>query len=572
MHCFFTRVCLALLMALLGCGPGREQATHADRAEHALTELEARGVRANPWRAGRSLSMSRQGMVASSHVLASQAGLDALRAGGTAMDAAVAAAAVLNVVEPMSTGIGGDVFFLYWDARARTVYGLNGSGRSPRGLPREHFSGDVMPQSGWETVTVPGTVDAWVTGLARFGRLPLAKLLAPAIRYAEKGFPVAPIVAAQWAWSAEELRVDPWTARLYLRDGQAPAEASVFALPELGASLRAVAEGGRDAFYAGPIAREIVRYAQESGGFLSLEDFASHHSSWVEPIHLDYRGNEVYQIPPNGQGLGVLLMLSILEGYDLAAMGLNTPEYLHHLVEAKKLAYADLATYVADPEHAEIPLEFLLGDAYGASRRARIDASRAASDPGPIELPAGSDTVYLAVIDGEGNACSYINSIYAGFGSKITGGSTGVLLQNRGAGFSLVRGHRNEYAPGKRPYHTIIPGMVLRDGELYLTYGLMGGSMQPQGHVQFLLAHLEFGLDIQQANDLPRWFHHQGRMLLVEHGTPASARESLRARGHQVIPAEGGYFGGAQAVMVHPRTGVYLGSSDPRKDGAALGY
>jgi gamma-glutamyltranspeptidase/glutathione hydrolase len=540
-----------------------------------LTRLEERGVRADPYRAGRTPTLSRNGVVASPSVLASQAGLDALRRGGSAMDAAVATAAVLSVVEPMSSGLGGDAFFLYYEAKSGRVFGLNGSGRSPRGLSREHFAEkglERVPESGWEAVTVPGAVDAWAEGLARFGRRPLAELLAPAIAYAEEGFPVTEIVSYHWKSHEEDLRRDPWSARHYLVDGRAPGLASVARLPALAGSLRQLAEGGRDAFYRGPIAAEIVRYARESGGFFSLEDFAAHRSTWVEPLHVDYRGSEVYQIPPNGQGIAVLMLLNVLEGLDLRALGFDTPQYLHTLIEAKKLVYADLAAYVADPEGAELPVEYLLSEEYAASRRARIDPERAAAEPLPAELPAGSDTVYLAAIDREGNACSFIQSVYDGFGSKVTGGATGIVLQNRGAGFSLERGHRNEYAPGKRPFHTIIPGMVLRQGRLHLAYGLMGGPMQPQGHVQLLLHHLDFGLGIQEAIDVPRWFHARGRVVLLEHGTPRATIEALRALGHEVHPAGLRYFGGAQAVGPHPETGVYLGASDPRKDGAALGY
>jgi gamma-glutamyltranspeptidase/glutathione hydrolase len=540
-----------------------------------LDRLEARGVRANPYRAGRTPTMSRNGIVASSSVLASQAGLDALRRGGSAMDAAIATAAVLAVVEPMSTGLGGDAFFLYYEAKSGKVHGLNGSGHSPRALTREHFAQkglERMPESGWESVTVPGAVDAWAEGLARFGRRPLAELLAPAIEYAEQGFPVTDIASYQWKESEEALRADPWTARTYLIDGRAPERASVMKLPALARSLHQIAKGGRDAFYRGPIAREVVRYAQESGGFLSLEDFAAHRSTWVEPIHTDYRGFEVYQIPPNGQGIGVLMLLNVLEGFDLRALGFDSPAYLHHLIEAKKLVYADLATYVADPEQAELPVAYLLSDEYAAARRARIDPQRAADEVLAAELPGGHDTVYLTAVDREGNACSFIYSIYDAFGSKLTGGSTGIVLQNRGAGFSLQRGHRNEYAPGKRPYHTIIPGMVLRGGKLYLSYGLMGGAMQPQGHVQFLLHHLDFGLEVQEAIDVPRFFHAQGRTVLFEHGTPRATLDALRALGHDVHPAGLRVFGGAQVIQIAPGSGVYVGGSDPRKDGAALGY
>ena len=556
-------------------GPPTEFEAANGIGDELLERLEQRGIRADPYRAGRTPSMGRNGMVATSSVLASQAGLDALRRGGSAMDAAIAAAAVLGVVEPMSTGIGGDVFFLYYEKKTGKIYGLNGSGHSPRGLSRAHFAEkqlEKVPDTGWEAVTVPGAVDAWAEGVARFGRRPLAELLQPAIEYAEQGFPVAEIVAQQWKLSEQALRVDKWSARTWLVDGRAPEAASVMKLPALAHSLRQLAQGGRDAFYRGPIAREIVRYAQESGGFLSLEDFAQHRSTWVEPIHTGYRGYEVYQIPPNGQGIGVLMLLNVLKGYDLESLGFDTPEYLHLLIEAKKLVYADLSAYVADPEKAKVPVDYLLSEEYAASRRARIDPGRANPEVLPAELPAGHDTVYLVAVDREGNACSFINSVYDSFGSKVTGGATGIALQNRGAGFSLTPGHRNEYAPGKRPYHTIIPGMVLRDGKLYLAYGLMGGAMQPQGHVQFLLHHLDFGLGVQEAIDVPRWFHAQGQIVLIEHGTPRATIDALRALGHDVQPAGLRYFGGAQAIEVDPRSGVYLGGSDPRKDGAALAY
>ena len=344
-----------------------------------------------------------------------------------------------------------------------------------------------------------------------------------------------------------------------------------FQEPEAAESLRKIADGGRDAFYKGPIAREIVRYASESGGFLTMEDFANHSSEWVEPISTNYRGYEVYQCPPNGQGLGVLLMLNILEGFPLSEMEYNSPEYLHLLIEAKKLAYADLGKYVADPWQNELPTASLLSKEYAAKRRKMIDREGAASVVAP-GVPEDGDTIYLTTIDSEGNAASFINSLFSSFGSKIVGGETGITIQNRGSGFSLEKGHFNEYAPSKRPYHTIIPGMVTREGKLYMSYGLMGGAMQPQGHVQFLLSHFDFGLNIQQANDVPRWRHMRGLRVLLEHGTPRETMEALRRLGHEIDPADGSLFGGAQTIMVHPLTGTYLGGSDPRKDGAALGY
>lgn len=551
-----------------------EQRAAYEAAHDELKALEERGIRANPYRAGRTMTMSRRGIVASSHVLASQAGLDMLRSGGTAMDAAIATAAVLNVVEPLSTGVGGDAFFIYYEAATGKLHGLNGSGRAPRALTaqmlRDRGHKAIDPHS-WEAVTVPGALDAWTAGLSRFGNKPLADVLAPAIGYADEGFAVTETVARSWKKAEELLRKDPWSAKTWLVDGHAPAVATVFRNPNLAKTLRTIAEGGRDALYRGPIAEQIVRHARETGGFLSMGDFEEHRSEWVEPIETNYRGFDAHQLPPNGQGLGVLLMLNILEGSDLASMRHNSPEYLHLLIEAKKLAYADMYKYIADPAMADVPVAALLDKSYAAQRRKLIDRWKAADVVAP-GVPMGRDTVYLTAIDQQGNACSFINSLYYEFGSKITGGATGVLLQNRGGGFTLEPGHRNEFAPGKRPYHTIIPGMVTRDGELYLSYGLMGGPMQPQGHVQYLLSHLDFGMTIQEANDVPRWQHTVGRTVLMEHGMPRDTMAALERMGHHIIPAAGGDFGGAQAIMVHPETGVYLGASDPRKDGAALGY
>ncbi|MCH8332952.1 gamma-glutamyltransferase, partial [Candidatus Sumerlaeota bacterium] len=314
-----------------------------------------------------------------------------------------------------------------------------------------------------------------------------------------------------------------------------------------------------------------VRHARESGGFLTMKDFEAHRSDWVKPISTTYRGREVLQCPPNGQGLGVLIMLNILEGFDLASMERHSAAYLHLLIEAKKLAYGDLGRFVADPDRSDLPVEALLSKQYGDERRGLIDPGRASADVGP-GAPSGADTVYLTAIDVQGNAASFINSLYESFGSKIVGGDTGILLQNRGAGFSLEPGHLNTYAPGKRPFHTIIPGMVLAQGRLYLSYGLMGGDMQPQGHVQFLLNHLDFGLTIQEAIDTPRWRHTEGLEVLLEEGTPPETAGNLEKLGHRIVMAGGEEFGGAQAIAVDPSTGTYLGASDPRKDGAALSY
>lgn len=529
---------------------------------------------ANPYRTGRSMTLSRKGIVASSHVFASEAGVQVLREGGNAMDAAVAAAAVLAVVEPMMTGLGGDVWMLYYDAETKKVYALNGSGRSPLALTREYFSAkekEEIVSTSWESVTVPGTVDGWVTGLERFGSKPLARLLQPAIHYAEEGFPVSEIVSTFWRSFSVGMDEDPLARETYLPGGRPPELGEVFRNPRLARTLKQIAEGGRDAFYRGPIAREIVRYAQETGGFLSMEDFERHRSSWVEPVHTNYRGYEVYECPPNGQGIAALLMLNMLEPYDLKAMGPGSADLLHLFLETKKLAFADVGAFVSDPEFLEHPAEHLLSKQYAARRASAIDMDNAMPIPEP-DFPTGSDTIYLCTIDEAGNAVSLINSIYAGFGSKRVGGETGIVMQNRGSGFTLEPGHPNEYAPGKLPFHTIIPGMVTRDGELYMTFGVMGGAYQPQGHVHLLVHHLDFGYTLQEAVDAPRWRHQAGTLSFLEHGSPEAWAEGLRARGHLVRDTGGALFGGAQAIMVDPATGTYFAASDPRKDGAAIGY
>jgi gamma-glutamyltranspeptidase/glutathione hydrolase len=523
------------------------------------------------YRQGRSMVTARHGMVASSNPLATLAGLDVLRAGGTAMDAAVAVATTLGVVEPMSIGMGGDAWMLYFEAKTGKVYALNGSGRSPQGLKRKHFKKDDKI-TGWASVTVPGAVDAYWTGHQRFGRLPFADLLKPAIGYAEDGYAVSEIVATLWSVEVGKLGRDPWSKKSWLTaDGKAPRMGEVMKLPALAQTLKTIAAGGRDAYYKGPIAQEIVRYAKESGGFFTMADFEKHHSDWVEPVSTNYRGYDVYQCPPNGQGAGVLIMLNLLEGYDLPHMKFNSPEYLHLLIEAKKLAYADLHKFVGDPARGKIPVAGLLSKEYAAGRRRLIDPAKAAPEVKP-GIPSKGDTACFSVVDAEGNACSFINSNFANFGSGITGGSTGIMLQNRGEGFTLEKKHFNEYKPGVRPYHTIIPGMVLKGGKLYMSYGLMGGDMQPQGHVQFLLAHLDHEFNIQQAMDIPRWKHEKGLEIRLEEGTPRETIEALKKLGHDTKDAGYLTFGSAQAIRVDPDTGTLAGASDSRRDGLALGY
>lgn len=530
--------------------------------------------------------MARRGMAATSHPQATLAGLDMLRAGGSAIDGAIAAAAMLAVVEPMMTGIGGDAFLLHYradpDGGPGELQGLNGSGRSPLGLTREFFDANAIAPDSWSAVTVPGAVDLWQTAHQRFGRLRFADLLGPAIEVAEQGFPVSERVQGAWRDCVSRLRRDRAAAIHYLLDGEAPEPGALFRSPALARSLRRIARDGRDAFYRGPIAEEIVRYSRGAGGFLELEDFKLHTSTWVQPISTRYRGREVVQLPPNGQGLGVLLLLNLLENFDLASMDPGGAHHAHLLIEAKKLAYADLHARVGDPDGeplrtgSAVPVRELLDKAYARERSRLIDPRRAASTVTPGELlagarQAGSDTVYLAVVDGDGNAASFINSLFAPFGAAIVGGDTGILLHNRGAGFTLEPGHPNEYQPGKRPFHTIIPGMVLVAGRLDLCYGVMGGPFQPQGQVQLLTSHYDHRLSLQAAIDRPRWRHTAGLEVLCERGMEPRTVAGLEERGHRVRAAGGAEFGGAQAIGVD-RRGTLLGASDPRKDGAALGY
>ena len=546
--------------------------------EQELEAFEKRGPRANPYRPGRSMTLARHGLVASSQVTASQIGLDMLRSGGRAMDAAVAAAAVLAVMEPMMTGLGGDVFFLYYENATGQVHGLNGSGRSPRNLTYENLiertNGQIDAHS-WDSVTVPGTVDGWAAGLERFGCKSLADVLAPAIQLAEQGFPVSELIARLWSLCARMLTRDRFAREIYLPRDRAPRVGEIFRNPLLADSLRAVADKGPEAFYRGDIAAEIVRYSSETGGHLSMEDFAGHRSTWVDPIHTEYRGYKILQIPPNGQGIAVLLMLNLLRGFPVSDMIHQSPEYLHLLIEAKKLAYADLHHFVGDleklPDRGEKLLAGLLSEVYAGERRKEIDPVRA--KPAAVHgLPAGRDTTYLTAIDERGDAVSLINSIYHPFGSGIVGGRTGIVLQNRGVDFSLEPDHLNAYAPGKRPFHTIIPGMVLKDKRLYMSYGMMGGSVQPQVHVQFLLNHLDFGLNIQEAIDVPRFNHNEGRFVQFEFGQPRQTLEALEKMGHRIVPGAMGLYGGMQALMIDPATGTLFGAADPRQDGAALGY
>jgi gamma-glutamyltranspeptidase/glutathione hydrolase len=540
----------------------------------------------NP-RQSRSVVMARNGMAATSQPLAVQAALRVLQAGGNAADAAIAASAVIGATEPMSCGIGGDLFVLYWDAESRTLHGLNASGRSPKALSRDKFRelghADI-PVFGPLSWSVPGCVDGWEELRTKFGSKPLPELLQPAIEYCEDGFPVSEVIAASWQASEKSLSEWPDSAETYLPEGRVPLAGEVFRNPRLGQSYRLIAEQGRDAFYKGRIARKIVEFSEQNGGFLSLEDFSQHTSTWIEPVATNYRGYDVWELPPNGQGIAALQMLNVLEAYDLKKLGPQSPEYLHLLIEAKKLAFADRARFYADPDFAEVPVAELISKDYATRQRRRIDPDKAATDvpPGDPKLSHG-DTIYLTVVDSERNCCSFIQSIYHGFGSQVVPGDVGFALQNRGTLFSLAETHPNTFEPGKRPFHTIIPAFVTREGEPWLCFGVMGGDMQPQGHVQILVNMIDFGMNVQEAGDAARVQHvgsatptgqpmdPEGGTVQVEAGIPEITRAALRAKGHKVVKAVGS-FGGYQAIQIDTKNGVLHGGTDPRKDGAAAGY
>ena len=529
----------------------------------------------------RSMISARRGMVGASNPLAAQAGLNILRQGGNAADAAVATSAMMNVMDPGSCGVGGDCFALYFDAETKRVTALNGSGRAPQALTL-----DAVRALGWEkmnprhahSVTVPGAVRGWHDLLRRHGTMTLADVLPDAIHYAGEGFPTAPVVGYRWRHSGAFLRRAA-NAEEYLPNGVPPKAGQVIRLPGLAKTLRAIAEGGPEAFYTGPIAEAIVSSLREQGGLMTLDDLKHHHSTWDKPIQADYRGITVYECPPNGQGLTALIALNIAENFDLRALPWDSPERIHLMVESMRLAWADAQEYIADMSRADVPVDALLSKEYAAARAALIHPYYAADPPpAPGELPGGSDTIYLSVVDGAGNACSFIKSLYMGFGVGIVAKGTGVWLQNRGAGFSLAPGHRNALEPGKRPYHTIIPGMALKDGELWASFGVMGGFMQPQGHFQVISAMVDDELNPQEALNRPRWQvsgGDPGGNLLIEEGTPFKTMADLAERGHRIQPEAGlgrGSFGRGQIIRYDPETGVMHGGSEPRADGQIAAF
>lgn len=529
----------------------------------------------------RAMVTARRGMAAASHPLAAQSALNIMRQGGNAADAAVAASAVLNVTEPGACGIGGDCFALYFDASTKRVTALNGSGRAPAALALDDVRAlgwNVMNPFHAHAVTVPGAVRGWHDLLQRHGTMTFADVLVDAIHYADEGCPVAPTVGAGWQRNEAFLK-RAVNSEEYLPGGRPPRPGQMVRLPSLARTLRMIAEGGPDAFYTGPVAEAIVFTLREQGGVMTLEDLKAHHSTWDEPILTNYRGVTVYECPPNGQGLVALQAMNIASVFELGTLAWDSPERLHLMIEGMRLAWADAHQYIADMSKSRVPVDELLSQTY-AQERAALIASDHAMQP-PIKygrLPQGSDTVYLCVVDGEGNACSFIKSLYMGFGVGIVAKGTGVWLQNRGAGFVLEPGHANALEGGKRPYHTIIPGMALQDGEFWGCFGVMGGYMQPQGHFQVMSAMLDDDLNPQEALDRPRWYVLDGRPdgeVLLEEGIPVQTMARLAEMGHQVRPVSGhgrSVFGRGQIIRRDPYTGVLFGGTEPRADGVVAAF
>ncbi|MCC7014795.1 MAG: gamma-glutamyltransferase [Planctomycetes bacterium] len=535
--------------------------------------------------ATRSEVIAQHGMAATSIPLATLAAVDTLRAGGSAVDAAIAANAMQALLEPTGCGLGGDMFALVWDPAKKELVGFNGSGRSPASLTLEELHARKLshiPPLGPLPVSVPGCVDGWFQLHARFGKLPMERVLAPAIQAARNGAPVTELVAHYWARGAEKLREYPGFAETFLPAGKAPAKGDVFANPRLAATLEALVKGGRDAFYKGDIARRIDAYMKANGGFLSYEDLAEHSGEWVTPVSIGYRGYDVWELPPNGQGIAALQMLELLEGFDVAGAGFGSTQHVHRFVEAKKLAFEDRARLYADPRFMTTSVEALISERYAAERRKLIGARAAKSQPVGNPALEDGDTIYLTTADASGMMVSWIQSNYRGMGSGMTPGDLGFVLQDRGEMFDLTPGRANSYAPRKRPFHTIIPAFVTKNGEPFLSFGVMGGATQPQGHVQIVMNIVDFGMNIQEAGDAPRILHDgsseptgermtEGGRVYLESGFEPEVVRELVQRGHDV-GVNVGDFGGYQAIRWDPERRVYLGASESRKDGCALGY
>ena len=534
--------------------------------------------------ATRSEVIAQNGMACTSQPLATQAALDILKSGGNAIDAAIAANAVLGLVEPTGNGMGGDLFAIVWDANTKKLYGLNASGRSPYELTLDYFienNYEKIPSLGPLPVSVPGCVDGWFELHGKFGKLPMIEVLTPAINYAKNGFPLTELIAYYWGSSARVLKQFPGFEEIFMPNGKAPEKGEVFKNPYLAKTLETVGLKGRDAFYKGEIAEKIVKYVREQGGFLSMKDFEDHTSEWVEPLSVNYRGYDVWELPPNGQGTAALQMLNILENYDIAKMGFGSAEYIHHFLEAKKLAFEDRAKYYSDPDFNKLPIEQLISKEYAKKRTALINPNRAARSYPAGELEQGN-TIYLTTADKEGNMVSLIQSNYRGMGSGMTPGKLGFILQDRGELFALKEGHMNVYEPHKRPFHTIIPAFITKDGEPFISFGLMGGAMQPQGHTQIVCNIIDFGMNLQEAGDAPRIIHSgssqptgeemtDGGEVSLESGFSYETIRDLMSKGHKIGFSKGPY-GGYQAIMWDAKNKVFYGASESRKDGQAAGY
>ncbi len=534
--------------------------------------------------ATRSEVIARNGMAATSQPLATQVALDILKKGGNAIDAAIAANAVLGLMEPTGCGIGGDLFALIWSAEKGKLYGLNASGRSPRSLKLEYFKEngyDFIPSRGPLPVSVPGCVDGWYEMHDMFGRLPMKDILQPAISYAREGFPVTEVIAYYLERGVNALKEYPNVKEVYMPGGKTPAKGEIFKNPLLANTLEKIVKGGRNEFYRGSIARDISAFMQKQDGFLTLDDLSRHHSEWVEPVKTTYRGYEVWELPPNGQGIAALQILNILEGYDLASMGFGSTEYIHLFTEAKKLAFEDRAKYYTDPVFSKVPVAELISKKYAAERRKLIDPEKASRiyDAGVIEA---GNTIYLTVADKYGNMVSLIQSNYRGMGSGMCPTGLGFILQDRGEMFSLAPGHANVYAPGKRPFHTIIPAFITKNGKPWISFGVMGGDMQPQGHAQIVVNLIDFKMNLQEAGDAPRIYHTgsseptgeqmaDGGILQLESGFRTEVIQKLMSMGHRIQWNLGGY-GGYQAIMWDDKNKVWYGASESRKDGQAAGY
>jgi len=553
-----------------------------------IASLPADEARSDRGRATRSVVWATHGMVAAAQPLAVQVGIDVLKKGGTAVDAAIAVNACLGLMEPTANGMGGDLFAIVWDPKTHKLYGLNAAGRAPLALTADQVPADekgTIPLYSPYAWTVPGCVGGWAALHDKFGKLPLSELLEPAARYAEQGFPLSLVIAGDWERSLARFSEKPGFKDVFMPGGRSPHEGEIFKNPALAKTLRMVGAGGRDAYYAGPISEAIVRYSEANGGFFSLEDFAKNQPEWVEPISTTYRHHVIWELPPPGQGLAALEMLNILETFDLRGMGRASADFWHVMVEAKKLAFADRARYYGDPEFAKIPVEKLLSKEYARERAKRIHMKRAATQdfPGDPTALGLSETTYLCTGDSDGMMVSLIQSNYTGFGSGYVIPELGFGIQNRGALFSLHKGHPNYLEPGKRPFHTIIPAFVTKDGEPLMAFGLMGGDMQPQGHAQVITNIIDFGMNLQEAGDALR-FHHNGSSeptgttmvnggeLHLEFGLPREVLEDLRRRGHRITPEHVAAFGGYQAIWRNPETGAYAGATEYRKDGCAIGY